>query len=141
MSLSDLDLDCGVSIRLRTLHQTETYLGLVEGRPRRKLNDELLERLPAQAKELLYGGPTLLIDPERRVHSGRTSAWGPPEELPAVICFAQAEAFQPARDSSADMSSMILIWLQPRLAPPIDDTVLPKLKAIDWRAHARDGNC
>ena len=65
-SRPEIRLDSGIEIRLDCLFQYRTYGGLLEGRPTRKLNAELIHRaLEYPAEKLWMGGtPHLLAPPE-----------------------------------------------------------------------------
>ena len=137
----EIQLHSKRSIRLLALQQSRTYAGLLEGLPTTKLNQSLLADLPAQHRN--YGRPAHVIKPVEELipysdQSGEPYPFGTPARLPFILCVAQFESFQPARDMDAHASGLAVVWFQHHFAFPIDEDMVKAVQAIDWTEHAGD---
>lgn len=129
------------SIRLLALQQSRTYAGLLEGLPTTEINQGLLADLPAKHRD--YGRPAHVIKPVEELipysdQSGEPYPFGTPARLPPILCAAQFESFQPARDMEAHASGLTVVWFQRHFAFPIDEDVVKAIQAIDWAECAGD---
>ncbi len=146
-----LGLASSRKITLDKLTQTRTYVGVLEGTPNKKKNDELIERTLEQLRRLPHSeGEPLLIAPQRREYSikpgdrqggMRSGIFGdPPEWLPLVVCVGRFHSTfpcnHPNHDRSKDASSLTVVWYQDDFG--IERRAIEQLKLIDWDEHATD---
>lgn len=142
----EIHLASGATIQLHVLFEHYTYAGLMDGLPTRRLNKTLVESALISAREKLWLDAEPYLIPPLEASLGLPEAdWVVPLEefepvrLPEVTCLATFESTTPARDPKADMSSLTIVWFQEELALPIDPGVVERIRAIDWRSHAKDG--
>lgn len=138
-----LALAGGRCVRLVSLSQEQTYLGLIEGVPRRKTNDL---QVAAASERGVLGSPVHVVPPRRRDWlrtPGDCAEMSPllgmpPEWLPLVACVGLWESAPTGRDADADRSRLTVAWWQDDYAMPIDGAALDAIRALDWEALARD---
>lgn len=133
----ELQLACGVRIAMKSLAQSLTYDGLLEGVPTRELN----ARLRRDWLSVPPGAPpvaTHLVDPLEVAIAMPEYPFGEPATMPAVVCRARFQAQEPVRRKDADYSQLMLIWCQGSWALPIDSQVIESIVTLDWRALAED---
>jgi hypothetical protein len=139
----EVRLHDGRAIRLDVLYQWRTYAGLLEGLPTEELNRRLVTEALDRVRERLGTAAAYLIPPVEQLIEGPKSylggRFGRLAQLPAIVCAATFDSFQPAQDAQADGSSLTVVWFQDDFALPIDKAVLDQLQAIDWVSHAHDG--
>jgi hypothetical protein len=123
---------------MRQLYQSYTYEGMLAGLPYKSLNDRIIAEALKLADEnpLLESGKTVLIEPRITLIKGRTV---PPREgevpessphLPEVTCIGRLWV--------SYIEALTVVWFQDRMAMPIDADVLERIKALDWRAVAKE---
>jgi len=120
-----------------------TYSGLLEGVPDSRMNDTLIEAVLEDAKAWCpQSAEPHLIAPVRRdflrVPGDMASLSQTFESLPLVSCIARFTDITPARDSSRDFSSLVVVWFQDEFALPIAANILSTLTHLDWNAIATD---
>ncbi|MBI1187823.1 MAG: hypothetical protein GC206_10940 [Alphaproteobacteria bacterium] len=132
-----IEMNDGREICLERLSQALTYAGLLEGTPTTALNQRYLAGVMERAAGSC-SQPTLLLEPRQRrvVIPGRNAEFG---WLPRIVCEGLFVSYRFARDRSADVSYLRIIWLQGEFALPIAADALAQIKAIDWVANAADG--
>lgn len=138
-----LMLASGRRITLKSLDQSMTYSGLLEGVPNSWFNDRLVaKKLESARASCVFGGSPHLIMPARRGQlrgSGEPSpleSKRPAEEwLPMVTCTA---VFDSSSVREGDGSSLTLVWFQDEFALPIAEPALSSLLGLDWNALATD---
>ena len=142
-------LHSGRSVTLVTIHQKMTYRGLVEGTPRRQLNDDAIRDTIQEARKLCLPGasPVLVPPPRRDYHrrpgdmDKRSEVTGEPVEfLPSITCIGVFDDAVPACDTDKDHSELTVVWYQDRYAFPIDPAVILQIRALDWEKLATDGD-
>jgi hypothetical protein len=139
-------LSSGRAILLEELRQRQTYADLIEGVPFALVNDRIVSRAVDAARDLSLGGADpFLVAPDRRdflrepgdmddvVTLGQRPEW-----LPMVRCIGVFKSPEPAMNHGMDASYLTIVWYQNEFAPPIDDPVVEKIKAIDWDRLAAD---
>jgi len=130
----DLKLNSGRAIFLEQIFQYYTYSGLIEGQPWASLNKEKIEQATQHAEKKLWNaGVPHLIEPLIQMRAGYSTP-----SLPPVVCLADFESGQAARDPGADTSALSIVWFQDDFAFPIDPLVLNQIRAVDWENLARD---
>jgi hypothetical protein len=148
-----ISLDCGVTIVLKSMRQSMTYRGLLEGVPDSNFNRQLMDSVREEGRKLsINRAKPYLILPERRDYfrtPGDMDALGEsggllsafrrrkPEWLPVVTCIADFECTS-SKNPNMDASSLVIVWFQNEFAIPISEAALKSIKGIDWHAHAVD---
>jgi hypothetical protein len=135
----DLRLASGRKVSLRTLEQSLTYAGWLEGTPTSQVNDAEVKAALAEASSRPDKIRSHLLPPPRRDFL-RTPGdmagdhpFGPPEWLPMVRCTALFVSLGWA--SGALRSSAVrLAWFQDEFAMPISDACLQEIASLDWDA-------
>jgi hypothetical protein len=146
-------LDCGATIVLKSISQSMTYRGLLEGVPDSDLNRRVMDSAREEGQKLsINRSKPYLVLPERRDYlrmPGDMDALGErggllsafrrrkPEWLPVVTCIADFECLA-AKNPNMDASSLVIIWFQDEYALPLSEAALRSIKALDWHAHAID---
>jgi hypothetical protein len=127
----------GVSIK--SLHQWQTYGGLLEGLPTDRMNLRILENTRDYAKKYCGQFHTYMIEPvQTPIKYEGEYAFGNPMSLPPVTCIAELSHFQPIKDTSCHGSILILIWFQDEFAFPIAPNILDEIKNLHWSQLAQD---
>ena len=150
---SSITLDCGVTIVLKSIRQSMTYRGLLEGVPNSDLNRQRVDSACGEGRKLsINQAKPYLIRPECRDYlrtPGDMDALGErggllsafrrrkPEWMPVVTCIADFECMT-AKNPKMDASSLVIVWFQDEYAMPISEAALRSIKGIDWHAHAVD---
>ncbi len=138
-----LALAGGRCVRLVSLSQEQTYLGLIEGAPRRETNDL---QVAAASERGLLGSPVHVVPPRRRDWLRTPGDCAdlprlrgmPPEWLPWMTCVGVWESGPTGRTPDADLSRLTVAWWQDDFAMPIDGAALDAIRALDWDSLAQD---
>ena len=140
-----LRLKSGRQIYLEEIAQWRTYGCLLEGIPRKQLNDEIIANsIPIARNKISYSGPIHLVQPRIKAikltrDKSQTSRLGSKyEQIPSITCAAIFDSPQPARDKACFSSSLIILWFQDNWAMPIDSHILIKIRNVDWDKLAED---
>jgi hypothetical protein len=147
--VASVRLSTGRVIVLESLEQQKSYLGLLEGVPNKRMNDDIIAQAVTSAKTRHphFRATAHLIAPNRRDHElepgdmeklKATATHLVPEFIPTIQCVAVFNSFQPRHGSRHDYSSMCLIWFQDWFALPIANEVIEGIIALDWDRHAAD---
>jgi len=130
-------LNSGIEISLNSIYQDKTYDGLLEGMP---INpDAELRESYKKALDLYKEMETQPFILPPVMDSGRIK-WSGIEEiedwklLPRIRSIAKFSAANPARDSSQNSSSLVVIWFQQEYGIPKKEQFLE----IDWNSLAWD---
>ena len=139
----EIELHSKRSIRMQELTQSRTYQGLLMGLPTMEGNRRLLDSLPARHREC--GQPAHVIKPVEKLmpyskESGEPYPFGTPARLPPILCVARFTSMQPARNTTADGSGLMVVWFQSHFAFPIEEEAVKAIQAIDWAGCAGDFN-
>jgi hypothetical protein len=132
-----IKLTSGHTITLESLSQEKTYANLLEGLPRAKFNDEIIERWRKEAVKSEHQR-VVLINPVRRPGPtkfstpGDDAAWGPIENLPQIVCVGMFQSSRPVRKQQAHFSLLNIVWFQDQFALPIDAGVMAQIAKLDW---------
>ena len=138
-----LRLQSGRKIYLDEIVQWRTYSGLLEGIPRKEINDRMIDSAMQQArKKIEFLVPIHLLQPSReklnfprnqsvRLHRNY-------EQIPPIACAAAFESFEPARDKDSFSSCLIFLWFQDYWALPIAPHILTQIRKINWNDLAED---
>jgi len=136
-------LNTGRIIYLDEITQWRTYSCLIEGIPRKEMNDEFIIEAEAHArKKIGLSVPIHVIPPVREkllFSKNRPARPGREyERLPPITCAAAFESFQPARNPEDWSSCLIIVWFQERWALPISPCVVSQIRSLNWNQLARD---
>lgn len=143
----ELSLDSGRTVILRSLHQSMTYAGWMEGVPSADWNDRIVAgSLKDAERQGVEGAKPWLIPPARRDYlrqrgdmAGCQSVRGlAPEWLPMVTCVGVLQDSKPVRDPSKALSVLTVVWYQDEFALPINAAVFELLRSVDWKRLAMD---
>ncbi|RKE21510.1 hypothetical protein [Streptomyces sp. TLI_171] len=138
MSLTQVLLSSGRSIRLDEVKMSSTYGGMLEGYPCPRVNDWNVEYLRGAAARQYPSLPVHLVEPVReQPEDGYQGRLGPEERLPAVRCVGLFSS-RPARRADADFSQLVVVWWQPgpELSAPAE--AVPGLAELPWEELAED---
>src|SRR5262249_5856432 len=140
-AIGSIKLHGGREIRIISIRQWFTYVGLLDGLPTDRINQEMIERLLREEGERRgWAGEPYLVPPAVRpikFSDNRPYPFGNPEEFPHVTCVAEFTS-SPARDTTKHGSALTVIWFQDSYAFPIDPQVLEHLRGLDWDSKAID---
>ncbi len=139
-SPSDLVLATGRAISLESLDQWRVYAGLLEGVPREKLNERLIDDVIARVRRKERREPFVIRPVQRPLGpvEREPHGLGARATLPSVGCVGRFVSSRPARDPSMATSVLTVIWFQDDFAFPLDDAIAAALHALDWDALATD---
>ncbi|MFJ8162161.1 hypothetical protein ACIRBY_14680 [Streptomyces sp. NPDC096136] len=136
MSLSQILLPSGRSLRLTELRMYSTYGGLIEGYPCARINDLKVAWLQRQAEQASSAGPVHLVPPSRAYPDEPAGPFGPVEVLPSVACVGvfSSAALDPAMDASV----LVVAWFQSVPEVPSGEDADPGLRGLHWEELAQD---
>lgn len=116
---------------VEAFYTDRTYAGLLLGSPNAKMNDNILNAIPARVERIWGKNRALhLIKPDIRHHEGT-------EILPLTINFVwlESEPIQPDFDGS----SLVVTFFSPDFFDqPLGTHIVNTLQNIDWKALAKD---
>jgi hypothetical protein len=140
---SIIQLVCGRQIQLIALNQSFTYEGLIEGLPTEGMNRNIIDRIimhdAVKWGYMKWDSPPYLIEPvQTPVEIGRKYPFGKPASIPGYKCLARFASRTPARNVEMDFSEMTIVWFQNSFAFPIEESILEKIRSLDWTKHATD---
>ena len=138
-----LRLQSGRKIYLDEIVQWRTYAGLLQGIPRKEINDRIIaDAMQKARKKIDISVPIHLLQPDRKklvfprnkpVLRNREY-----EQLPAIVCAATFESPDPARDKDCFSSCLIFLWFQNGWALPIAPRIVMQIRKINWNDLAED---
>lgn len=127
------------TIYIKSLHQWQTYIGLLEGLPTDRMNAEILKRVRQKAKDYTGINAVYVIEPEQvPIQYDGKYPFGTPMELPGYICITELSKFGAARDKTKDGSALALVWFQNSYAFPVNEDILHKIAQLKWEELAED---
>jgi len=126
-------------ISIKSLHQWQTYAGLLEGLPTDRMNENILKRVSESAKKYTHIDTLHIIEPTQMpiAYEGKYP-FGTPMQLPGYVCVAELSKFGAARDKNRDGSMLALVWFQEEYAFPIKAEILKKMEQLNWNELAED---
>ena len=143
-----ITLNSGRIITLEETHQHLTYLGLLEGLPNKKINDDILSELPEIANEKIWGNTSLhIIDPKKntidltteRVEYYRSKGKDfEPITFPKIICLGHFASNAITDDYM--FSILTIAWFQDNWMMPIEQKILEQIKLLNWDNLASQGD-
>lgn len=144
----ELTLRSGRTITLKSLDQEMSYAGLLEGVPDAKSNDWYIEcTLRAVERRCVEGAGPHLIPPVRRDFLREPGdmrqliqerAYRVPEWLPMVRCIGSFQSSVIARAPDHHVSVLVVVWFQDEYGPPLQESAMGQLLALDWESLATD---
>ena len=132
-------------ICLYEIHCSLTYAELLEGLPNRKMNKDIISRLPEEANQKIYTtSKPYIIKPEEvliEVKPGSTKSYRDRMvkehgddwklmEIPRIECIASFES-KPISDDYMG-SNLTVVWFQDEYPMPINQDIINKIKSINW---------
>ncbi|MCX2185102.1 hypothetical protein KV205_32020 [Streptomyces sp. SKN60] len=138
MSLGRIVLTSGRSIELTELRMSETYGGMLEGYPCKRVNDRRVDWFQRLAERAYSSLPVHLVEPSREYPDDSVGggAFGPVEVLPGVACIGVFDSA--ALDRAMDGSSLVVVWFQPEPVVPAGEDADLALRGIRWEELAQD---
>jgi uncharacterized protein (TIGR02996 family) len=125
-------LDCGRSVCLDAFYCDRTYGGLLEGRPDRQLNDEILERAQTRMRQLWGVRKTHLVPPVINESDPQHPV------LPPVCLTAWLVCFQPIKEPNAG-SELVVVWFRGAFeGEPMEQVIADGIQALPWDELAAD---
>ncbi len=131
MSLITLKGKNGHNLHISELFQRMTYAGLYLGRPDEDYNQELIKRFVENAEFRWRHVPNYLIQPKIRF----TGHKDPYPRLPEVECMAYVDGY-----TKKYWGHLVILWMQEKVAPPIDEEIIAHIESLDWEELAGDGD-
>ena len=136
-----ITLNSDREVYLRDLNQSHTYAGLLLGVPNREYNQDLISQFRQTAQQEMHTHYAFVVTPpvldvldadgrKRTSHRGK-----PVERIPYIACTALFRSNGVMREGDEDIafaSILAVVWFQETFALPIDESVLERIKAIDW---------
>lgn len=104
-----------------------TYAGVLAGKPNARINQPIIEEVVEAARNLHRGTSAVLID-----------LYDIEGRLPAVACVAELQSGALRRPGSEPYTSMTIAWFQDEFAFPIAQTILGRIRELDWEVAAID---
>jgi uncharacterized protein (TIGR02996 family) len=126
------DLDCGRWVAVDAFDCMRTYIGLMEGRPNRDMNEHILEGARTRMRPVWGERMTHLVppvidesDPEHPV-------------LPPVCLTAWLTCYQPIREPNAG-SELVVVWFRGEFAgEPMEQVIFEGIRGLAWEELAAD---
>jgi hypothetical protein len=126
------DLDCGRSVAVDALYYQRTYLSLFEGRPNRKLNESILEKVRREMTPL-WGDRRVHIIPPAIDDSDPTHP-----VLPRVRFTVWLTCYQPIKEPNAG-SELVVVWFREECSgEPLDKIIGDAIRSLPWEELAQD---
>lgn len=123
----EIQLDCGRAVSVYGFSFGYTYLGLLEGRPNKGMNQAIFSRTTYPSN---WGQRTVLkLQPEASAFE---------DILPSAHYAVWLTSFDPV-DPRFDCSELVVIWFaETPKGKNIEDIITQGVKSIDWNANAED---
>jgi uncharacterized protein (TIGR02996 family) len=126
------ELDCGRRVYVDAFYCHDTYIGLLEGRPNRQMNEEILERARTRMRPLWGERKTHLVPPVIDESDPRHPV------LPPVCLTAWLTCCQPVQEPNAG-SELVVVWFRAALAGELMEQVIADgIRALPWEELAED---
>jgi hypothetical protein len=132
-SRGDIEFAGGTRASLRSLYQSLTYEGLLDGAPTVEMNNHTVASMRERYRGSDRGHDALVLDPpQKRLEGGDPHLSSNRSLLPRVQCTARFSRWPTANELWRDESHLTLVWWQQRWALPIDEEVLAQLRDVRW---------
>jgi len=118
---------------LEKLLVRRTYEGVLEGRSDDATNARLISQFVSWVRQVTENQSPHVIDPDVDASKGYP-------RLPEYACAIELMSFQPAIDSSADMSSAVVVWFQSQSPSLVGARIVEHLEQLSWSDIATDGH-
>ncbi|GGJ14276.1 hypothetical protein [Streptomyces brasiliensis] len=140
MPLTRVVLTSGRSVDLADLHLSSTYGGMLEGYPRKPVNDLRIKGLLRTAERAFPATPVHLVPPSREHPDQYAGAFGPVEVIPPVACVGtfRSTALAPGHDPVLYRSALTIVWFQNAPQVPSGCDADAGLRGVAWEELAQD---
>jgi len=129
----DIIIDGNRKVKIKSIKQTLTYAGLLEGLPTTRMNGRILAYVMEDAKNFCHLDAVYLIKPEQKpIKYKGIYPFGEPAQLPSVICIVELRCHADCKDITKDFSGLGLIWFQNDFIFPIDTTILKQIETVPF---------
>jgi hypothetical protein len=123
----------GTRASLRSLYQSLTYEGLLDGAPTVEMNNHTVASMRERYRGSDRGHDALVLEPTQNVQDdGDPRLSSNRSLLPRLFCTARFSRWPTANELWRDESHLTLVWWQQRWALPIDEGVLAQLRDVRW---------
>ncbi len=143
-----ITLNSGRIIALEEIHQHLTYLGLLEGLPNSRMNNEILKELPKIANKKIWGntspyiikpkGDNIKLKKERIEYYKSKGSDFVPMSFPKICCLGHFSSNSITDDYM--FSNLTIAWFQDDWIMPIDELILNQIKQLNWDNLAIEGD-
>lgn len=133
----DVEFANGVIASLRSLHQSRTYEGLLDGAPTVEMNERLVASVRERYRGSDRGHDGLVLEPPQKLlDDGTMNLPSSRSLLPRVLCSAWVSRWPGPNDECGDESHLTVVWWQEDWALPIDEQVLAQVRKVPWAGVA-----
>ena len=125
-------LDCGRRVAVDAFYFQHTYLSLLEGRPNRDLNEEIIKQATKQMRPIWGDRHTHVIPPVVDESDPLHPA------LPPVCFTVWLTSYEPINPGNAG-SELVVVWFQGECSgQPVDQIIASRIRQLPWNKLARD---
>ena len=129
---NEIELNCGITMRLVALNQHYTYEGVLEGLPTTKKNAFEIETA-LEAASGHWGAKPHLIQPiETPIELDHKYPFGDPASIPSVVSLGRWRSRHQPDGEKFGCTELSIVWFQPEFGIPSDDLTITELKNLDW---------
>jgi len=121
-------LDSGREVSLEGCCVEPSALEFLSG-SREKIRDRLIERLPKRVRQH-----------HPNENCGLFVKAVPDGELPVYFFMVDLVSYQPVSDPHADMSSLVVCWLNDDIETNLPDLIDREISSVEWDKYAVDGS-
>lgn len=133
----EIQLDCGISIKLTAFNQYCTYEGLLEGLPTKGKNAYQIESAVESARSIWGDDPHLIPPIETPIVLDHEYPFGEPASIPGVVCLGRWRSQYQPPGQDLGCTELSIVWFQSEFGLPTDEKTLKDLKQIDWEFLAK----
>jgi len=129
----DIEFAGGTRASLRSLYQSLTYEGLLDGVPTVEMTKRQLAEVGSRYRGADRGHDALVLEPPLKLLDDAVPSLPSSRcQLPRLFCTARFSRWPTANEVWRDESHLTLVWWQQRWALPIDEEVLAQLREVRW---------
>lgn len=133
MGRGDVDFEGGTRAELRSLSQSLTYEGLLEGVPTVAVTKQQIARVRDQWHGADRGHDALVLEPPLKLpDDGALNLPATRCLLPRIFCRARFSRWSEIAGHVSGEFHLTLVWWQEEWALPIAEGVLAELNEVNW---------